>query len=84
MSAATPKASYLPEYETEAKRILANTAAGPLENLLAEHGIDFIESVEVEARQDRRMLWTVGCVWRNSMSEDVWIRVQRAASNIPR
>jgi hypothetical protein len=72
------------EHETEAKRILANTAAGPLENLLAEHGTDFIESVEVEARRDRRMLWTVGCVWQNSMSEDVWTRVQRAAASISR
>ena len=72
------------EHETEAKRILANTAAGPFESLLAEHGTDFIERVEVEARQDRRMMWTVGCVWQNSMSEDVWTRVQRAAGNISR
>jgi hypothetical protein len=72
------------ERETVAKRILANTAAGPLENLLAEHGADFIESVELEARRDRRMLWTVGCVWQNSMSDDVWARVQRAAGGISR
>lgn len=72
------------ERETEAKRILANTAAGPLESLLAEHGTDFIESVEVEARRDRRMLWTVGCVWQNSMSEDIWTRVQRAAGGVSR
>ncbi|WP_156348572.1 DUF6869 domain-containing protein [Sphingomonas sp. Leaf23] len=72
------------EHDTEAKRILANTAAGPLESLLAEHATHFIKSLEVEARQDRRIFWTVGCVWRNSMSEDVWTRVQRAAGNISR
>jgi len=65
--------------DTEAKRVLANTAAGPLESLLAEHGADFIESLEVEVRRDRRMFWTVGCVWRNGMTEEVWTRVQRAA-----
>jgi hypothetical protein len=72
------------ERETEAKRILANTGAGPLESLLAEHGTDIIESVEIEARRDRRMLWTLGCVWQNSMSKDVWIRVQRAAGGVSR
>lgn len=50
------------EHHTEAKRIVGNTVAGPLEDLLAYHGADFIKSVEVEARRDHRMRWTLGYV----------------------
>lgn len=79
-----PEDELFADYDTEAKRVLGNAAAGPLEDLLAEHGAAFIESVEVEARHDRRMSWTLGCVWQNSMSEDVWARVQRSAGGISR
>lgn len=72
------------EADTEARRIVGNTAAGPLEDLLAAHGADFIDAVEVEARRDRRMSWTLGCVWQNSMNDEVWSRVQRAAGNVSR
>jgi hypothetical protein len=70
--------------ETEAKRIVGNTAAGPLEDLLSEHGVDFIETIETEARRDCRMRWTLGCVWQNAMPDDIWSRVQRAAGDISR
>ncbi|WP_294102135.1 DUF6869 domain-containing protein [Sphingomonas sp.] len=72
------------EAATEARRIVANTAAGPLETLLAAHGVAFIEAVEADARRDRRMLWALGCVWQNSISDDVWMRVQRAAGHVSR
>jgi hypothetical protein len=72
------------EDDTEARRIVGNTAAGPLEDLLASHGFAFIEAVEAEARRDRRMLWALGCVWQNSMTDEVWARVQTAACNISR
>jgi hypothetical protein len=70
--------------DTEAKSILGSTAAGPLEDLLAYHGIDFIEKIETKARQDRRMFWTLGCVWQNAMPDEIWERVQRAAGGISR
>jgi hypothetical protein len=70
--------------DTEAKNVLGNTAAGPLEDLLAEHGPSVIDTVETEAQQDRRMFWVLGCVWRNSMTDEVWERVQRAAGKISR
>lgn len=70
--------------ETEAKEVLANLAAGPFENLLAEHGSLFIERVEIAARQDRRLFWALGCVWQNSMTDEVWSRVQAAAGRISR
>jgi hypothetical protein len=72
------------EQPTEARRILGMTAAGPLEDLLANHGPRLIERVEDEAKRDRRMSWALGCVWKNSMTDDVWTRVQRAAGGISR
>lgn len=79
-----PENELFADYDTEAKRVLAKVAAGPLENLLAEHGTDFIERIEAEAKRNRRMFWTLGCVWQNSMSEAVWARVQRSAGGISR
>jgi hypothetical protein len=72
------------EEETEGRKVLGNLAAGPLEDLLAEHGPNFIDRVETEARRDRRLFWTLGCVWKNSMTDDVWARVQRAAGGMSR
>jgi len=72
------------EEQTEARRLLAATAAGPLEDLLAYHGPSLIDRVEDEAEHDRRMFWTLGCVWQNSMTDGVWARVQRAAGGISR
>lgn len=63
---------------TEAKHILGNLGAGPLEDLLAQHGDALISEIEIEARNDRRFFWTLACVWQNSMSDELWSRVQRA------
>lgn len=65
------------EANTEAKRILGNLGAGPLETLLAENGNLVISEVEAEARSDRCFLWTLACVWQNEMSDELWARVQR-------
>lgn len=63
---------------TEAKEILGNLGAGPLEDLLAKHGEALIDEVEAEANRDRRFFWTLACVWQNSMSNELWARVQGA------
>jgi hypothetical protein len=78
------EADLFTEADTEARRVLGITAAGPLEDLLAEHGAILIDRIEAEARKDRRFFWTVGCVWQNSMTDDVWSRVRRAAGNLSR
>ncbi|MBB3859252.1 hypothetical protein GGQ88_000492 [Novosphingobium hassiacum] len=70
--------------ETEAKAVLSNLAAGPFEELLAEHGPVFIERLEAAARQDRRLFWTLGCIWKNSMTDEIWSRVHAAAGRISR
>ncbi len=51
-------------------------SAGPMEDLLAEHGDVFIDRVEVEARRDPSFAKVLGGVWQNSMSDEVWKRLQ--------
>jgi hypothetical protein len=54
-------------------------AAGPLEDLLSEHGPYLIARVEDRARDNPTFLRALQCVWRLGMTDDVWQRVQRAA-----
>jgi hypothetical protein len=51
-------------------------SAGPVEDLLAKHGESFIGRVEVEARKDPSFATMLGGVWRNSMSDAIWDRLQ--------
>jgi hypothetical protein len=55
---------------------IAVLAAGPLEDLLAYHGPAFIDRVEREARVYRAFRQLLGGVWRNSIAEPVWHRVE--------
>ena len=52
-------------------------AAGPLEDLLAHYGPRFIERVEARAKNDPAFKDLLGGVWQNTMSNDIWARVQR-------
>lgn len=61
-------------------RMLANIAAGPVENLLCSHGSSFIERIERLARQDPVVRKMLGAVWgRNRMAPEVWQRLQAVA-----
>ncbi|MDO5654277.1 MAG: hypothetical protein Q4G39_09270 [Brachymonas sp.] len=51
-------------------------SAGPLESLLAKHGPLVIEMVENEAKQNPQFAQLLGGAWRNSMTTEVWTRVQ--------
>lgn len=51
-------------------------AAGPLEHLLARHGPQLIERVELWARIDPEFKELLGAVWRNALAEDIWQRIQ--------
>ncbi|WP_158748396.1 DUF6869 domain-containing protein [Acidobacterium sp. S8] len=51
-------------------------SAGPVEDLLAQHGDAFIERVEAEARKDPQFAKLLGGVWQNMMSDTIWNRVQ--------
>ena len=63
-------------------RVISVLAAGPLEDLLAKHGPIFIERVEQLARQDDRFNSLLGGVWQNTMSDEVWERVQAARREV--
>lgn len=60
-------------------KVLAVLAAGPLEDLLANHGSEVIARVEDEARRSPRFRELLGGVWKSSMPEEVWQRVLKAA-----
>ena len=59
-----------------ADSVTAVLAAGPLEDLLARFGPQFIERVETKAKEDPEFKDLLGGVWRNSMSDDIWARVE--------
>jgi hypothetical protein len=63
--------------------MLSNLAAGPLEDLLADHGERFIARVETLARQEPRFRFTTQMVWRNSIALAVWARLRKAANLDP-
>jgi hypothetical protein len=51
-------------------------AAGPLEDYIAKLGENVIDRVEDQAAADPKFRNLLGGVWRNSMSDEVWKRVQ--------
>lgn len=64
------------------EKTLAILAAGPLEDLLAYDGPNFIDRVEHLARRDEKFNWLLGGVWRNSMTDEVWERVQSVRKEV--
>jgi len=62
--------------------VLANLAAGPLENLLAYHGALLIDKIELLSRENPDFCNLLGGVWKNRISDDVWARV-KASSGPP-
>jgi hypothetical protein len=58
-------------------------AASPLEDLLSENGIDFIDRVEQRARESRPFHRALGMLRRLGMTDDVWRRVQSSAKSLP-
>ena len=63
-----------PDPETELFQVLA---AGPVEDLLANSGDAIIENVEAEASRNEAFKLLLGGVWKNTMSQDIWERVER-------
>lgn len=51
-------------------------SAGLLEDLLAKHGTTMIDRVEKEAKSNPLFANLLGGVWQNSMTDEVWARVQ--------
>ncbi len=61
------------------ERVLANLAAGPLEDLLVRHGPAVVAAVEARARAEAKVRKLLGAVWRNAIAEPVWLRLRRLA-----
>lgn len=61
--------------------LLSNLAAGPLEDYLVAHGETEIERVESLAKHDPSLRDLLAQTWKNSMSDEVWRRVQLAAAS---
>ncbi|WP_051943746.1 MULTISPECIES: DUF6869 domain-containing protein [Luteibacter] len=61
------------------KEVLGMLAAGPLEDLIHYRGADFIDRIEIRARQDPAFRELLNGVWESS-SPDVWARVERACA----
>lgn len=62
-------------------KILASLAAGPMEDLLVRHGSRVIEKVEIQARIDPSLRMCLGGVWQNTMSDELFERVQKYADH---
>lgn len=60
--------------------ILANLAAGPLEDLLVYHGNDFIDRIESFAEKDQQFKKLLGAVWQRDMPDNIWKRVKAVAA----
>ncbi len=60
--------------------VLANLAAGPLEDLLSKHGEEFIDRIEKDVFSDAQFKKLLGAVWQNSISDSVWERIKKIAS----
>src|SRR5262249_29793809 len=56
--------------------IMEVLSAGPLEDLLVEHGAAFIDRVETEARLNPVFARLLGGVWKRQMTDEIWARVQ--------
>lgn len=61
------------------EKVLGVLAAGPLENLIEDHGSDFIEEIEKEANQNPDFKLLLNGVWESSTPE-VWERILKARS----
>lgn len=56
--------------------VLSNLAAGPVEDLLVQNGEQVISSVMQYAKKNPDWKRMLAGVWKNSMSDDVWTKLQ--------
>lgn len=61
----------------QSPEVMSNLAAGPLEDLIRQHGAAFIERIEREAVSNATFKELLGGVWQVSCPE-VWARVEAA------
>ena len=59
--------------------VLSNVAAGPLENVIAEHGSVVIDEVERIALDNPAFREALALVWPRDTPADIWGRVEKSA-----
>lgn len=62
--------------------VLRILAAGPMEELLVNHGQQIIDRVEERARNDARVARLLGGVWKSQISDAVWKRIDSVRSHV--
>ncbi len=66
-------------------RILADVAAGPLEDLIREHAKQFIDRVEIQACRDPKFQLCLTGVWyEKELPEDIRKRIEKYMSSSAR
>lgn len=63
--------------------VLAFVGSGPLEDLLAQHGSDFVDRVIGKIESDKKFAEVATSVWQNVIAADVWMRLQKALGETP-
>lgn len=58
------------------RQVMEQLSAGPLENLIADHGEEVVERVEAEARRNPAFASLLGGVWQSDAPPHIWKRVQ--------
>jgi hypothetical protein len=58
--------------------MLAFVGSGPLEDLLAQHGKEFIDRVIAEIGRNEKFANVAASIWQNLIPADVWISLQKA------
>jgi hypothetical protein len=66
----------LAAYSRDLGKADADFAAGPLEDLLSQHGDKFIDRIEELALRDARFNFLLGGVWKHWTTDDVWQRIE--------
>jgi chorismate synthase len=57
-------------------------AAGPLEDLIADHGARLIDRIEDLARRDIDFARLLGGVWQSSTPDDIWSRIEKVRHHV--
>ena len=61
---------------TDDETVLANLAAGPLEDFLGRHGEMCLEAIEALAKAHKRLREVLNGVWQGAMTKRVWHRIE--------
>lgn len=57
--------------EDQSDVVISNLAAGPLENLLARHGQDFVDRIDEQARKSGEFRFLLNGVWSSNIDSRI-------------